>query len=140
MVIHLFDDQKGFAVKKCRLFKDLLSLILIPVKELVWFSQANEGLDQLLENDWKILDMLSRILAVWIFFLFIIYINFFLRNPSIISKHSLLKRHLHFVLQSLLLRPFCKLSKTCRISWTLRNWIQGLSLMRGFRSWRSTRS
>jgi hypothetical protein len=64
MVIHLFDDQKGIGVKKCRLFKNSLSLMLIPVKEIVQFSQANEGLDQLLESDWKILSLLCRILEV----------------------------------------------------------------------------
>jgi len=56
-------------------------LMLNSSQEIMRFSQSNAALDQLDESDWKHLDILLRILAVCIFFLFIAYIDFFFQVP-----------------------------------------------------------
>jgi hypothetical protein len=81
----------------------------------VRFYEENEGPDPLDENDWEVLHLLLRLLEVCIFFLLIVNTNIFIRAPSIISKLSLLRRPLHSAVLSLLLRAFCKVSKTCRL-------------------------
>jgi hypothetical protein len=86
----------------------------------VKFYQESDGLDALVESDWDVLSLLLRILEVCIFFLLIVYANLLIRAPSIISKLSLLRRRLHSVPLSLLLRAFCNLSEVCRLPWAMR--------------------
>ena len=70
------------------------------------FYKDTPGLDQQVENDWEVLQTLLNILQIWVFFLLLLYTNLFIRHPSTISKLSLLRRHLHSMVQSLLLMAF----------------------------------